>query len=200
MRNRNDDEFSEMARERREQAVARWMEKVPERFSTARLDSSVDEGVAGWCERVAREGKRAPSLLLKGPTGGGKTHAAFAAVRRLFELGVVVAAKEVTVPSLYAQLRPRPGVDPETVFAQYAKAPLLVLDDLGAEWNPTSFVEEVNYRLVNHRYNHMLLTIITSNAPPAEWPDRLGDRVCSRLREMCVQVALKGGDRRTPPQ
>ena len=41
------------------------------------------------------------------------------------------------------------------------------VDDLGAA-KPSEWTEEINYRLVNHRYEHMLPTIFTSNVPARE--------------------------------
>jgi DNA replication protein DnaC len=136
-----------------------------------------------------------PSLLLLGPTGVGKTYAAFGALRRYVEAGGSAAVKVATAADLYAELRPRPGVDSEDVFGRYAKAPVLFIDDLGAA-KSSEWVEEINYRLINYRWNHQLATLITSNVPPKQLGDYLGERVASRLTGMCERVVLKGVDRR----
>jgi DNA replication protein DnaC len=102
----------------------------------------------------------------------------------------------VTAPDLYAQLRPRDGIDGESEFRRFADVPLLLLDDLGAAKN-SEWTEEINYRLIGHRYAAMLPCLITSNVPVAQLKAILGDRVASRLREMCQFVALTGPDRRT---
>ena len=96
---------------------------------------------------------------------------------------------------LYARLRPRHGVDSEDVFERHAKAPVLMLDDLGAA-KGTDWVEEVNYRLINHRYERMLPTLVTSNVRPRDLAGVVGERVASRLTEMATPVVLKGPDRR----
>lgn len=77
---------------------------------------------------------------------------------------------------------------------------LLVLDDIGAE-KPTDWVGEKLFQVVNTRYNSRLRTIVTSNLSPSElvkrWGDKLtGDRIVSRLQEMCEIIHLKGLDRR----
>ena len=54
----------------------------------------------------------------------------------------------------------------------------------------------ITYRLINHRYEHMLPTLITTNLPTAELRTALGDRVASRLAEMTERVILTGPDRR----
>ncbi|MGW0837112.1 ATP-binding protein [Streptomyces prunicolor] len=137
-----------------------------------------------------------PSLLLLGSVGVGKTHEAYGAMRELAVTGVSTRWAATTAADMYAALRPRHGVDSETEFRRYRDARLLLLDDLGADRKPTEFTEEINFRLINHRYEHHLPTLITSNIDAEELRARLGDRVTSRLREMCQRIALKGDDRR----
>ncbi|MFD1274905.1 hypothetical protein ACFQ51_35035 [Streptomyces kaempferi] len=90
---------------------------------------------------------------------------------------------------------PTRGVDSESEFRRYAHAPLLLVDDLGAA-KSSEWTEEINFRLVNHRYENQLPTIFTSNVLPKELADRVGDRVSSRLIEMCDRVVIQGTDRR----
>lgn len=72
---------------------------------------------------------------------------------------------------------------------------LLFLDDLGAE-KVTDWVEEVIYLTVNTRYERNTPLIITSNLPLSGIAERVGDRVASRIKEMCHIVKLEGQDRR----
>jgi DNA replication protein DnaC len=137
-----------------------------------------------------------PSLLLLGVTGVGKTHEAYGAMRELAVSGVYTQWQVTTAADLYAALRPRHGVDSEAEFRRYRDARLLLVDDLGAERKPTEFTEEINFRLINHRYEHHLPTLMTSNVRPRDLADRLGDRVISRLAEMCQRVPMEGHDRR----
>lgn len=138
---------------------------------------------------------RGGSLLILGPVGTGKTFEAFGAVRELTTSGAQVAWRFTTAADLYAELRPRSGNDSEKTFRDYATSRLLVIDDLGAAKN-SEWVEEINYRLVNHRYQEELPTIITSNLTPKTLGPGLGDRVTSRLAEMTTRVVLAGTDRR----
>ncbi|WUH94588.1 ATP-binding protein [Streptomyces sp. NBC_00433] len=139
---------------------------------------------------------RGPSLLLLGPTGVGKTHSAYGAIRDLAITGVTAHWVVTTAADMYGALRPRHGVDSESEFRRYRDARLLLIDDLGADRKPTEFTEEVNFRLVNHRYEQHLPTLMTSNVGATDLAARLGDRVTSRLAEMCQRVVLKGHDRR----
>lgn len=184
-------------------AVAR----VPRHYQTATvtvpevhawIDTLTADALAAQAERngVVASITHGPSLLLLGPTGVGKTHTAYGAVRELSVSGVYARWVATTAADLYAAVRSRPGVDAETEFRRYRDAPLLLLDDLGASRSLTEFTEEVIFRLVNHRYEHHLPTLITSNLGAADLTSRLGDRVASRLAQMCQRVTLKGADQR----
>lgn len=187
----------------RQQAAARIADFVPPRYAQARADNAE---VCTWVRGVVahavhhRRGavpsvRRGPSLLLLGPTGVGKTHQAYGALHALSESGVQCAWMFTTAADLYARLRPRSGVDAEAEFRRYASANLLVLDDLGAA-KGSEWVEEVNYRLINYRYEHMLPTLITTNVRPADLEQEIGKRVASRLLEMADRAAMVGHDRR----
>lgn len=73
----------------------------------------------------------------------------------------------------------------EDVLLKYKSIPFLVLDDLGAErttdWALTTF-----YLLINHRYEHILPTVFTSNLSLEELDDKMDDsRIPSRIMRMC---------------
>lgn len=180
---------------------------VPFHYRTA---ITAEPALRQWADDVTRDARqqqtargslvavahRGPSLLLVGPTGIGKTHAAYGAIRDLAITGVIARWTVTTAADMYAALRPRHGVDSETEFDRYRNARLLLVDDLGAARTLTEFTEEINFRLVNHRYEHHLPTLFTSNVLPGELAQRLGDRVTSRLAEMCRRITLKGADKR----
>lgn len=185
-----------------ESAVRHLDATIPERYRHAVADHPE---VQAWVKALVEAAVDArytvpslmhgPSLLLSGAVGRGKTYQAWGAIRALAVTGLRMSWTVITAADMYASLRPRKGVDAETVFQQYATARLLVLDDLGAS-KSTEWTEEINYRLVNHRYENELPTLCTSNVPPKELAETLGGRVASRLIEMTTRVALKGEDRR----
>lgn len=175
---------------------------IPPRFADATAtDPIVIEWVTDLVTRAATHitprisVQHGRSLLMLGRVGRGKTHQSFGALRALSVSGALVAWKFATAADIYAQLRPRPRVDSEEVFQSYLTAPVLVVDDLGAAKN-SEWTEEVNYRLINHRYQHELPTIFTSNFKADELTAEFGDRVASRLNEMTERVVLLGHDRR----
>lgn len=172
--------------------------------------TSTEPALQVWADAVAQQARdhqvtrgalianayRGPSRLLLGATGVGKTHAAYGAIRDLAITGVTAHWVITTAADMYGALRPRHGIDSEAEFRRYRDARLLLLDDLGADRRPTEFTEEVNFRLINHRYEQHLPTLITSNVGTGELAGRLGDRVTSRLAEMCQRVVLRGPDKR----
>jgi DNA replication protein DnaC len=182
------------------QSIARI---TPPRYKNATIES------ADLTAAVDAIGKgTADGILLAGPTGVGKTHAAYAALTMLANRVKWLRApsvEAVSVPDMLA--RCRPGAEPfrnrdpfgdghETAPVDfYANKGLLLLDDLGAE-KPSEWTGEVLYRIIDSRYNYERPTIVVSNLPPAELAKQIGDRLASRLTQMCRTVVIKGEDRR----
>ncbi|MFE1032493.1 ATP-binding protein [Streptomyces sp. NPDC058807] len=178
--------------------------RIPARYRRTLADHPQ---VTAWADEITRVGRpgpggpgiaKGPSLLIAGPTGTGKTHQAYGAVRGLLARGVRLRWEATTTADLHARLRPRAGHDTERDLQSLARSPLLLLDDLGAA-KTSEWTEELTYRLINHRYEHLLPTLITTNLPTAELRTALGDRVASRLAEMTERVILTGPDRRRHP-
>lgn len=175
-------------------------ELIPQHFRGAVADH---KAILAWINTIVALAaanlrpvvRTGPSLLLLGGTGTGKTFQAYGALRALSESGVACRWTFTTAADTYARLRPRHRVDVEAEFERYARSPLLVIDDLGAA-KASEWTEEINYRLVNYRYEHEKPTLVTSNVLPRELAAALGERVASRLNEMTTRVVLTGADRR----
>lgn len=176
--------------------------RIPARYRHALADHPQ---VTAWVDEIARAGRpgpagargiaEGPSLRIVGPTGTGKTHQAYGAIRNLLAAGVRLRWEAITAADLYARLRPRPGFDSERDLQNLMRCPLLLLDDLGAA-KTSEWTEELTYRLINHRYEHLRPTLITSNLTTDALRTALGDRVASRLAQMTERVTLDGPDRR----
>lgn len=178
----------------------RSLARIPEHYRDAETDVHDVQVWVGRLLRIAARRQvpnilRGPSLLLLGPVGTGKTHQAYGAIRALALSGARCSWLATTCADMYGRLRPRHRVDTETEFRTFADARLLLLDDLGAA-KTSEWTEEVIYRLINHRYEHEMPTLITSNVGPRELASALGERVASRLAEMTERVVLTGPDRR----
>lgn len=82
-------------------------------------------------------------------------------------------------------------VDEIEVMNRYRHATYLVLDDIGAtrftDWNISQLMT-----LINYRYEHMLITVFTSNLDLADLEDAMGDlRIGSRISRMCTLYPMK---------
>lgn len=181
-------------------ALAAWLRakadaacdaRFPRRYVQAVADVP---GVLAWVGKFAANPDEAPSLLIAGPTGVGKTYQAYGAVREAMRRRPTATWEATTFADFCAALRPG-GKDPEGTLARYKAAGLLLVDDLGTA-KSSEWVEETTYRLINHRYEAMLPSIFTTNLPIAQLRDGVGDRISSRLAEICDRVPLLGNDRR----
>ena len=117
-------------------------------------------------------------LVLCGPSGTGKTHLAAAVGNALVESDQPV--RFVSVPDLLDHLRsafdPAVGAQYDEIFLQAIEAPILILDDLGAQ-SVTAWADEKLDQILTHRYNRRLPTLVTTGIRF----DELGDRLRTRL-------------------
>jgi len=159
------------------------------------------------------------SIAIIGPTGTGKTHLAVAI---LWEWYVNVstlwlnelpdeedpvgraqfrranpepAAAWFSVPDTLDQIKAEFDRGGDTKKRLRTRCPI-ILDDLGAE-RPTPFAVDTLLSVLLYRYDHVLPTIITSNAEDLSVLDNLSPRVSSRLAEGVVLIR-EGRDRRLP--
>ena len=133
-------------------------------------------------------------LVLSGPTGVGKTHLAVAIVNHRREQAQPIFY--ATVPDLLDHLRstyaPESPVSYDERFEYLRSAPLLVLDDLGAQ-SSTPWAKEKLYQLLVHRHDARLPTVITMDSrvelPPA---------LLSRLRDQryVTEIPIRARDYR----
>lgn len=145
-------------------------------------------------EYAARFSLSAPSLLLLGDTGLGKTHLSLAIAGELIEKNYNVLY--TSAPELFRKLQSeyygRGDGDADTMQLAIT-ADLLILDDLGAEVE-SNFVTSSLYNLVNQRLNRGLPTIISSNLTMKELERRYTDRVASRLLTLYKCMKFVGKD------
>ncbi|GAB4314593.1 MAG: ATP-binding protein [Candidatus Sumerlaeia bacterium] len=126
-------------------------------------------------------------LLLLGPVGCGKTHIAIGILKELLRKGYT--GLFVNLPDFFNQLRATYGEEAVRsemdVIQEVMDAEVLVLDELGAR-APTEWLLDRLYVIINHRYNAVRPTIVTTNAQSEqELIDAVGERLFSRLCEMC---------------
>jgi DNA replication protein DnaC len=185
------EQILKIAADRRANAVEQLNHRIPRRYRSI----TEDDRTTAWATTYAADPEATKSLLIVGPTGTGKTHLAWTTIKAAVTATGTTDWRAYTAADLYAHLRPHAGRDSEDAFQSVATVGLLLLDDLGAA-KLTEWTEEVTYRLINHRYEQCLPGIFTSNVPPAQLREALGERIASRLTEMSDRLVLKGDDRR----
>jgi len=152
-------------------------------------------------------------LLFTGSIGVGKTHLAVGVLRRLIQergvRGLFCDYREL-LKSIQNSYNPQVHVTELDLLKPVFAAEVLVIDDLGAQ-KPNEWVWDTVALILNARYNDKQTTIVTTNYPdlPAgggaqsdveraareqTLGDRIGDRMRSRLAEMCVRVEMTGED------
>ena len=130
-------------------------------------------------------------LVLVGPSGCGKTHLAAAIANERLKQGYPVFF--ISAPDLLDHLRSAFSPDSEMpydeFFDQVRNAPLLLLDDLGAQTS-SPWAKEKLEQLLNYRFNSGLPTVIVTIVPV----EQLEDRIRTRLTDpnLCRVYVVEG--------
>ncbi|MFH1638740.1 MAG: ATP-binding protein [Chloroflexota bacterium] len=129
---------------------------------------------------AAKEYARSPEgwFILTGPSGCGKTTIAAAIANACVKKGL--PAFFISVADLLERMRAGFNPDGEIPYNEFFErvrsAPLLILDDLGAQADTPWSKEKID-QLINHRFVSALPTVIITIIPP----DELDERIRTRL-------------------
>ncbi len=157
-------------------------------------------------------------LLFVGTTGVGKTHLAVAVLRELIlRKGVECLFYDFhdLLKAIRDSYNPISQNSELSVLQPVLDVEVLLLDEL-ASWNPSDWVKETLQHIINSRYNHKKVTLITTTLPLGESAGRrevrtpsgdvvpnveltlnqLGVTLRSRLYEMCKLVEMSSDDYR----
>jgi DNA replication protein DnaC len=151
-------------------------------------------------------------LLITGSIGVGKTHLAVGILQALVAergaKGLFFDYRDL-LKQVQNSYNSKVSATELEILAPVFDAEVLVLDELGAS-KPTDWVWDTVAHILNTRYNDRRTTIITTNYANAgplgtengprsamreeTLGDRIGERMRSRLQEMCVVVEMQGED------
>ncbi|MBQ8289656.1 MAG: ATP-binding protein [Clostridia bacterium] len=169
--------------------IGRLIEK--QTFESFRLDAIEDEksrrrmstvldACRSFAEKFDTEFK-GKNLLMLGKTGVGKTHMSSAIARRLIETGhSVIYDSVINIISAVEQEKFRPQTVSEPVMEKYLECDLLIMDDLGTEFN-TQFSTSCLYNIITTRLNRGLSTVLSTNLSAEELATRYEARIFSRI-------------------
>ena len=135
----------------------------------------------------------APSLLLIGAPGLGKTHLSIAIACAAIEKGfdVMYVPFHTLLTKLEAARFGKTSEEFQDYLSPVLNCELLVLDDLGSEFS-TSFSTAVLHDIINTRQLQGTPTIINTNLKQSELSIRYGDRIRSRLLG-CYRIIMFEG-------
>ncbi len=193
--------------ERRQRAA-----RIPARYKHCDFDRfyKVTKSLAEarfLAERFAQEcpGHVEFGLLFMGPCGVGKTHLGVSILRALLGKGVDCLFYDFRelLKEIQASYNPVVQTTEMQVLAPVLETEVLLLDDLGAS-KPSLWVMDTVAHILNTRYNEKRVTLITTNYldTPTHGgsmredtlADRIGERMRSRLYEMCKVVSIESLD------
>ncbi len=193
--------------------------RIPKRYEHCELSNFEFDGPhrglasarMAACKFVEEYPVDSTGLLLIGSVGVGKTHLAVGIVRELI-LSKGVACLFYDYRELLKQIQNSYNDSVKAteldVLRPVFDTEVLVLDELGAV-KPTEWVWDTVSLILNTRYNDNRTTIITTNfddkpagvvagprgaAREETLGDRIGERMRSRLHEMCRIIKMEGQD------
>ena len=183
------------------QTTPRFKDRTFDRF----IRSTDNEFAYAAAKRVASEPSR--GLGLFGMPGVGKSHLAAAIVNECAGNGIL--AVYVGIDELLSRIKAtfdsKTGETESRLIREFAKAPVLALDDLGKE-SLTDWTVRTLYSLNNRRYEQNLPLIVTSNFSSQEYELRKVGKdaepmtyatTCDRIFEMTGKwIEISGGSHR----
>jgi DNA replication protein DnaC len=199
--------------------------RIPERYENCafeNFDIRRDNQSLRWAklnaENFVKEYPTDFGLLFYGPTGVGKTHLAVAVLRELIlRKGVECLFYDFhdLLKAIRDSYNPVSQNSELSILQPVLDVEVLLLDEL-APSNPSDWVKETLQHIINSRYNHKKVTLITTTLPLGESSahrevrdpsgevipnvdltlNQLGVTLRSRLYEMCKHVEMHSDDYR----
>ncbi len=148
-----------------------------------------------FCQLYAKDfTTKSQSLLMYGKTGLGKTHLSLAIAGAVIDKGYAVVYN--STPNIMNKLEKEHFGKVQTnedTMEMLSTCDLLILDDLGAEFQ-TSFTVSALYNIINNRLLSSLPTIISTNLDPKALEEKYTERIASRFIGTYINLGFCGND------
>lgn len=151
--------------------------------------------IAGYIKEFASFQEQGKGLFLHSTAkGSGKTRLAISCGNALIKVHKQ-RVRYITTLDLLGKIKE--SFNDESQFTEqqlvneFTEIPILILDDIGTE-QPTPWVKEIFYRVLDTRMTHKRVTIITSNLAISEL--KHDERIKSRLGKMVIKVQMPEED------
>lgn len=156
--------------------------------------NGIEDDILLDCLKTAEEFAENPDgrwLILWGERGNGKSHLCGAVANDLIATGT--PALFISMPDLLASLKEAMDLQSNTEQESYSgrmklfkTAPVLILDDLGAETG-SSWSDGVIFEILDYRYRNRLPTMIVTNVPL----DEFDPRIASRMQDAALSTVIR---------
>ena len=147
-------------------------------LSKLKFSNDVNEKIHGW---LKKPGYEKHTLLVHGRVGNGKTY--FSAAMMNYVNDKQVRYRRFTDYEFISHLKNKMKIGWETIQEAIRiseSSDLFILDDLGSI-RITEWEHEQIHALIDHRYNHKLMTIIVSNLTRNDFSEKFEPRFVSRI-------------------
>lgn len=149
--------------------------------------------VKSWKDQYDCEHKKLTSkkgLFLFGITGSGKTYS-LETMSELYSLPVV----HNWVEMLFDLKDKMNTGNVKNYLDVITERDFVFIDDVGAE-KSTEWVQEVIYLIIDRCYRNKKTLMLTTNLTQEDFAKRYGERILSRLVEMCEMITMEEQDHR----
>lgn len=173
--------------------------RIPARFIGRTFDTFVADSEAKqraltvareFAENFDEHYRAGSSLVFLGKPGTGKSHLAAAILQAIMpaHCGLYVTCMQV-VRAVRNSWRKDSERSEAEVFAEFARVPLLVMDEVGVQYG-TEGEQTVLFEVLDRRYREMTPTLLLTNQNMPGLKQFLGERVHDRLAETARAVVF----------
>lgn len=156
-----------------------------------KAEQFIEESKEEYSDDIRKIKKLKRGLFIDGITGSGKTHTLYA-VRSVLKSWGKTTAVENWVKLLF-ELKRDNFSRVDSLIKNMIESDYIFIDDVGAE-NQSGWNQEILYLILDQAYIHEKKLFMTTNLTEDEFTEKYGNRLASRIGEMCVRIEMPNKD------